>query len=64
MIDPGAASVMSLANDLMIARDQVRHLRKQLWALMAVVHSERATNRVLVDLLDELLTAEPGDGYQ
>ena len=41
-----------------------RRLRKQLWALMAVLNAERSTNRCLVDLLDELLTAEPGDGYQ
>jgi hypothetical protein len=61
-VDPGAASVMSLANDLMIARDQVQKLRKTVWGLMAVIHSERAVNRALTDLLDELLTAEPGDG--
>jgi hypothetical protein len=48
----------------MIARGQVQKLRKPVWGLMAVIHSERATNRAWVDLLDELLTAEPGDGYQ
>jgi hypothetical protein len=31
---------------------------------MALVHSQQATNRALTDLLDVLLTAEPGDGYQ
>ena len=63
VVDPGAASVMSLANDLMIARNQVQKLRKTVWALMSLVNAERNTNRCLVDLLDELLTAEP-DGYQ
>lgn len=62
-VDPSAAATMSLANDLMIARNKVQKLRKTVWGLMAVIHSERAVNRALVDLLDELLTAEP-DGYQ
>jgi hypothetical protein len=63
-VDPGAASVMSLANDLMVSRDQVRRLQKRVWGLMMVIHSQQATNRALMDLLDTWLTAEPGDGYQ
>jgi len=62
-VDPGAASVMSLANDLMVSQDRVRRLQRRVWGLMVVVHSQQATNRALADLLDELLTAEP-DGYQ
>lgn len=62
-VDPSAAQVMSLANDLMIARGQVQKLRKTVWGLMVLVHSQQAANRALTDLVDTLLTAEP-DGYQ
>lgn len=61
-VDPSAAATISLANDLMIARNQVRRLQKRVWALMSLVHTQQAANRCLVDLLDEILTAEPGDG--
>ncbi len=63
-VDPGAASVMSLANDVLVARAQVQKLRKTVWGLMMVIHSQQAANRALTDLVDALLTAEPGDGYQ
>ena len=63
-VDPGAASVMSLANDLMISRDQVRRLQRRVWGPMMVIHSQQAANRALADLVDSILTAEPGDGYQ
>jgi hypothetical protein len=59
-VDPGAAWVMSLANDLMVARGQVRRLQRRIWGLMVVVHSQQATNRALADLVYSLLTAEPG----
>ena len=62
-VDPAALQVMGLSSELLREQDRVRRLRKQLWALMVVVHSERAVNRALLDLPDELLTAEPGDGY-
>ena len=62
-VDPSAAQVMSLANDLMASRAQVQKLRKTVWGLMALVHSQQATNRALTDLVDALLTAEPGDGH-
>ncbi len=62
-VDPGAASVMSLANDLMASQDRVRRLQRRVWGLMMVIHSQQATNRALADLVDTLLTAEP-DGYQ
>lgn len=63
-VDPAAASVMSLANDLMVSQDRVRRLQKRVWGLMMVIHSQQAANRALTDLVDALLTAEPGDGYQ
>ena len=41
-----------------------RRLQKRVWGLMMVIHSQQAANRALTDLVDALLTAEPGDGYQ
>ena len=56
---------MSLANDLMILpQPGPAPAETGLGTAGPVIHSQQATNRALADLVDSILTAEPGDGYQ
>jgi hypothetical protein len=57
-LDPSAERLMRLSSELISSRDQVRRLRKRLWALMAVLHAERVASASLLELLDELLSDE------
>lgn len=54
-LDPSALQLMRLSSELMRSQDQVRRLRKRVWALATALHAERAASTALLDLCDTLL---------
>lgn len=58
-VDPGALQVMSLSSDLLREQDRVKHLRRQLLAMLCVLRLEQQRSAALCDLVDALLD---GDG--
>ena len=62
VVDASAARLMQLSSELLEARDVIARQRRQLWALVAALRSERAASAALAELVDVLLAAEAGDG--
>ena len=59
-LDPGAERMMAMASAILRSRDENKRLKRQLWALMAVLRLEQQRSAALCDLVDVLLDGEPG----
>jgi hypothetical protein len=53
---------VQLSSELVTAHDTIRRQRRQLLRMAAALRVSQQGNEVLVDLLDELMASEPGEG--